>query len=168
MILDREFQYKILISASEVYPAYTYPDDNNGLINNSDQSSHKKLAANLKYLEEHQLIQPKAVIVGADNRYSFGCIQITNKGMDFLANDGGLSAILNVVTVKFEADTLKAILENRINQSDLTPDDKKSMIDSLRELPAESIKHLTMKLLDEGLENLPSAILLIGTYLGMS
>lgn len=88
--------------------------------------------------------------------------------MDFLANDGGLSAILGVVTVKFEADTLKAILENRINQSDLSPENKQSMIDSLRELPAESIKHLTMKLLDEGLENLSNAIVLIGTYLGLS
>lgn len=65
-------------------------------------------------------------------------------------------------------DNFKAILEKRINQTDLPPADKQSMIDSLQELPSESIKHLTMKLLDEGLENLPNAILLIGTYLGMS
>ena len=94
--------------------------------------------------------------------------KITEKGLDFLQDDGGLSAILNIVTVKFEADTLKAILENRINQSNLAPESKQSMIDGLRELPAESIKHLTMKLLDEGLENLPNAIVLIGTYLGLS
>ena len=164
MKLDRALQNKILNLAADSYPSYISPGHDNDLDNYDELS----LAANLKYLEEHRLIRPNSVTVSIDNFYSFGAIEITKDGLDFLLGDEGLSAILNVVTVKFEADTLKAILENRINQSDLTPDDKKSMIDSLRELPAESIKHLTMKLLDEGLENLPSAILLIGTYLGMS
>ncbi|WP_336982517.1 hypothetical protein [Acinetobacter modestus] len=163
MKLDRALQNKILNLAADSYPSYISPGHDNDL-DNCDEIS---LAANLKYLEEHGLIRPNSVTVSIDNIYSFGVIEITKDGLDFLLGDEGLSAILNVVTIKFEADTLKAILVNRINQSDLNPDDKKSMIDSLRDLPAESIKHLTMKLLDEGLENLPSAILLIGTYLGM-
>ena len=110
----------------------------------------------------------KSNSIGSHAPIIFGSSAITHKGMDFLANDGGLSAILGVVTVKFEADTLKAILENRINQSDLDPESKQSMIDSLRELPAESIKYLTTELLTRGLDNLPAAILLIGTYLGVS
>ena len=47
-------------------------------------------------------------------------------------------------------------------------ENKKSMIAALEDLPAESIKHLTMKLLDEGLENLPNALVIIGTYLGIA
>lgn len=164
MRLDREWQNIILRSAAESYPEDL---DLEALPSNIDLSDIK-FYANLQYLEDHKLIEPDSYGVSVDNFYNVHIIRITAKGLDFLANDGGLSAILNVVTVKFEADTLKAILENRINQSDLAPADKQSMIDSLRELPAESIKHLTMKLLDEGLENLPSAIVLIGTYLGMS
>ena len=164
MRLDREWQNIILRNAAESYPEDL---DLEALPSNIDLSDIK-FYANLKYLEDHKLIEPDSYGVSVDNFYNVHIIRITAKGLDFLANDGGLSAILNVVTVKFEADTLKAILENRINQSDLAPADKQSMIDSLRELPAESIKHLTMKLLDEGLENLPSAIVLIGTYLGMS
>lgn len=164
MRLDREWQNIILRNAAESYPEDL---DLEALPSNIDLSDIK-FYANLQYLEDHKLIEPNSYGVSVDNIYNVHIIRITAKGLDFLANDGGLSAILNVVTVKFEADTLKAILENRINQSDLAPADKQSMIDSLRELPAESIKHLTMKLLDEGLENLPSAIVLIGTYLGMS
>ena len=150
--------------AADSYPSSIIPGRGNDLFEH-DKST---LAANLKYLEEHGLIRPKSVVVSIDNLFSFGDIGITKYGLDFLLGDEGLTSILSVVTVKFEANTLKSILENKIKESDLTPESKQSMIDSLRELPAESIKHLTMKLLDEGLENLPSAILLIGTYLGLS
>ncbi|MDA3509284.1 hypothetical protein MJ004_12875 [Acinetobacter junii] len=164
MRLDREWQNIILQHAAESYPE----DLDLEALPSSIDVSDIKFYANLQYLEDHKLIEPDSYGISLDNIYFVEFIKITAKGLDFLANDGGLSAILNVVTVKFEADTLKAILEKRINQADLAPADKKSMIDALRELPSESIKHLTMKLLDEGLENLPSAILLIGTYLGMS
>lgn len=169
MFLDRELQLKLMQDMADSYP---FPVK--FLEYQHETPEYYKVAINLYYLQSHGLLTENSVAM----RLNFTGIgggdifinkpSLTSKGVDFLANDGGLSAILNVVTVKFEADTLKAILENRINQSDLAPDDKKSMIDSLRELPAESIKHLTMKLLDEGLENLPNAILLIGTYLGMS
>ncbi|MEN8406080.1 hypothetical protein [Acinetobacter seifertii] len=164
MKLDRNLQNKILNLAADSYPSYISP----GYGNDLDSYDGHILAANLKYLEEHRLIGPRSVSVSIDNIYSFGPIEITKVGLDFLLGDEGLTSILNVVTVKFETNTLKALLENKINQSDLSPESKNSMIDSLRELPAESLKHLTMKLLDEGIENLPSAILLIGTYLGLS
>lgn len=164
MKLDRNLQNKILNLAADSYPSYISP----GYGNDLDSYDVHILAANLKYLEEHRLIGPRSVSVSIDNIYSFGPIEITKVGLDFLLGDEGLTSILNVVTVKFETNTLKALLENKINQSDLSPESKNSMIDSLRELPAESLKHLTMKLLDEGIENLPSAILLIGTYLGLS
>lgn len=167
MILDREFQNKILKLALDVYPSCITPSKDNKLLDDSE-ISERRLAANLRYLEEHRLIRPKSFVMSLDDQYMFQSIELTHKGVDFMIGDEGLSSILNVVTVKFETGTLKAILENKINQSDLAPADKQSMIDSLRELPAESIKHLTTKLLDEGLENLPSAILLIGTYLGLS
>ncbi len=164
MSIDRFFQNQILNIAAKCYPcSVSYELDE--LFSNVEE---QKIAANLCYLAEHKLIKDQPIEVTVDGTFSLSNICITSRGLDFLEDDGGLSAILGIVTVKFEADTLKAILENRISQSDLSLESKQSMIDSLRELPAESIKHLTMKLLDEGLDNLPNAIVLIGTYLGLS
>lgn len=162
MKLNRSLQHEILTLAADSYPSYITPGYDNDL-NKHDPSV---LAANLKYLEEHNLIRPKSVTVSLDNIYSFGAIEITNHGLDFLLGDEGLSAILNVVTVKFETETLKAIIANKINQSDLSQEQKQSMNLALEELPAESVKHLTTKLLDKGVDNLPGAMTLIGTWLG--
>ncbi|WP_257229954.1 hypothetical protein [Acinetobacter sp. YH12251] len=161
MSIDRLFQNQILNIAAKCYPF----DVNHELDELFKNVEERKIAANLWYLAEHKLIKDKPVEVSLDGFISLGNIGITHRGLDFLADDGGLSAILNVVTVKFEADTLKSLIAIKINQSDLTPENKKSMIDALEELPAESIKHLTMKLLDECVDNLPAAILLIGTWL---
>lgn len=164
MVLDRVLQNKILNIAMDCYPrSVNYELDE--LFKNID---NRKIAANLMYLAENKLLKDNPITITLDNNFSIEHIKITHKGIDFLQDDGGLSAILDVVTVKFEADTLKAILENRISQSDLGPEEKQSMIDSLRELPAESIKHLTTELLTRSLDNLPAAILLIGTFIGLS
>lgn len=164
MVIDRLLQNKILQIASTCYPRAI----NTELDELFQEIDELKIFANLGYLAKHRLIESDPYTESVDGFFSLNIIRITHRGLDFLADDGGLSAILDVVTIKFEAETLKAILEKKINQSDLDPEDKQSMIDSLRELPADAIKHLTTKLLDEGLENLPSAILLIGTYLGLS
>lgn len=84
--------------------------------------------------------------------------------MDFLADDGGLSAILGTVTIKLHDDTLKELMESRIANSELGARDKSRWIDALRALPAESTKHLTMKLLDLGLSRGPEALHVIERY----
>lgn len=166
MSLDRQFQLDILNKIAEVYP-FSWQHNLN---NESDE--YIKLAKNLHYLKGHQLISESSTIIKDNLNGQGGGIllinkpKITEKGLDFLQDDGGLSAILNVVTVKFETQTLKAILVNKINQSDLDPEQKQSMNLALEELPAESIKHLTTKLLDECVDNLPAAVVLIGTWLG--
>ena len=166
MVLDREIQLAMMRKMQIVYPSYydfdtDYPDGH---------QDREKALKNLYYLRAHELVEAKSIIIteymDGDLVLDFGASTLTHHGVDFLANDGGLSAILSVITIKFETQTLKAILATKINQSDLTPGNKKSMIDALEELPAESIKHLTTKLLDECVDNLPAAILLIGTWLG--
>lgn len=90
---------------------------------------------------------------------------ITAKGMDFLADDGGLSAVLGVVTIKLHDDTIKALIEARILASSLPEPEKKRLIDRLRELRAETTKHLVLKLVDLGLDKSQEAIELIGNIL---
>lgn len=169
MKLDRDLQRYLLTKMSEKYPGYWDLNDEHP---NDESNEYKNIEANLYYLMQHELIEKKSITISNSLGGGFNLIinlpTISHKGMDFLADDGGLSAILGVVTIKLESNQLKMILETKIMESDLSPERKQSMIDGIRELPAESIKHLTMKLLDEGLENLPSALVLVGTYLGLS
>lgn len=89
---------------------------------------------------------------------------ITAKGMGFLTDDGGLSPILDVVTVKLHEDTLKELIGQRIAESDLPAPEKSRLLDQLKSLPGETIKHLTLKLVDVGLSNRPAALQAIETF----
>jgi hypothetical protein len=58
--------------------------------------------------------------------------KITARGLDFLEDDGGLGAILNVVTIRLEADTLRQLLETKINASDMPEADKQTLLAKLK------------------------------------
>ena len=55
-------------------------------------------------------------------KITWGGARITAKGIDFLEDDGGLSAILGVVTVKLHADTLREMLAKKIDASSASSD----------------------------------------------
>lgn len=170
MKLDRELQRKILEELADSYPDSIFPSCLVDYFKMSRGSYiDHKARANIIYLVELGLIEVKLISVEKiiENVSLSQGWKATAKGMDFLADDGGLSAILGTVTVKLHEDTLRTLIENKITEShDLAPQDKRVLIDQLRSLPGESIKHLTMKLLDKGLENLPAAIGIIQTAIG--
>ena len=56
----------------------------------------------------------------------------TGNGMDFLADDGGLSAVLDAVTVKLHENTLKKLIANRISESDLPASEKSQLLDQIK------------------------------------
>jgi len=130
---------------------------------------HDHFVACMLYLEMHGLISSpfiKSKSLGERNRFYFdqhSCF-ITEKGIDFILDDGGLGAILKVQTVRLHNDTLVA-LEDIIRVANVPEDQKKGLISKLRELPADSIKHLTLQLLSLGVQNLPRALQLIQTAL---
>lgn len=150
MKLDRDLQKRILEGLSLAYPdclhGRTY------LIGDVDSSI---LKANLAYLFEHGLVE---TILSAHDQRMMGprldFAKITAKGLDFLEQDGGLSAILGTVTVKLHADTIREMLKTRIMSSQLLPEDKKRFVDTLKELPGEALKTVTNKLVEKGLEAL--------------
>ncbi|WP_180061084.1 hypothetical protein [Acinetobacter sp. YH12124] len=165
MSLDRQFQLDILNKIAEVYPfAWQH-----SLKNDSDE--YIKLAKNLHYLKGHKLISECSTIVRDNQTGQGGGIllihkpKITEKGLDFLKDDGGLSAILGIVTVRFEADTIRTILQLKVDQSDLSPVEKQRLRGVLQELPAENIKHLSTKIVDVGWDNLGSLMSLIQSSL---
>lgn len=161
-VMDRNLQQEILIRATEDYPFAMSDENLEELCRIFDK---KKVARELKYLEESKLLHNEAIIISLDNCISFGVIKITNRGLDFLQSDGGISAILNVVTVRFESDTLTALIAAKINQSDLPEDDKSQLVEAVKELPADGIKHLMTKVLDKGIENIPNLVRIISETL---
>ncbi|MEB7619117.1 hypothetical protein [Klebsiella aerogenes] len=103
------------------------------------------LTANLLYLHQHQLIV-SGLKPSTDGYVMVNRPAITHRGIDFIRDDGGLGAILNVQTVKFHDSTIIA-LEDIIRIANIPEEQQKGLISKLRELPAETIKHLTLQLL---------------------
>jgi hypothetical protein len=158
-MLDREIQLKILQALAAQYPEASFDVLR-------DIGVDKAVGiANLFYLNEHKLLTASFAKFGQDPMGLGGQQRITAAGMDFLADDGGVSAILGTVTIKFHEESLKQLIEVHLNESPLPTEEKHRLLQSVRELPGESIKHLTTRLLDLGMENLPRAVELIRTAL---
>ncbi|HMN33908.1 MAG TPA: hypothetical protein PKE36_00635 [Chiayiivirga sp.] len=149
---DRAVQRRILEAAREAYPEAIEDPQAKAF----GLGSLLELRRELTYLQEHDLLTFQ------HDEYSeyegVRDIQITARGIDFLADDGGLGAILGVMTIKLHEDSLKALIEAKIQASDLPQPEKKRYLDQLRELPGETTKHLALKLVDLGLESLPAAL----------
>lgn len=157
--LDREAQRRLLERLAEEYPEDVSADFLYECIDPN------LLAANVSYLEEHELLT--AAYHGAKWRGNpVLSARLTHKGFDFIQDDGGLGAILDVVTVKLHEDTLKAIIESKVLASDLPEPEKTRFLNQLRELPGEATKHLVLKLLDAGMDNWHRALPLLQNALG--
>jgi len=161
-IIDRDFQRFILETLAGPYPEKVFTRD---LVRSPDD--HAVIVRNLTYLDEHGLV--KAVFPPGKGHLQHeipqGHATLTCKGVDFLEGDGGLSAILGTVMVKLHADTLKDLLQMRIQAADLPRPDKQRYLDALQSLPAETTKHLVLKLVDLGLENVQKVFPLLQTLL---
>lgn len=131
MELDRKLQYDILQALRDVYP-------DSLLVSAMPGFSHDRtFMGNLFYLQEH------GVIAGGDIREPGQCrsmvdAQITKAGLDFLAADGGLEAILGKQTVKFEFAELAEAL---------TTDADIANHDRLAQLNSTEIHDLLLKFL---------------------
>ncbi|SAL09266.1 hypothetical protein AWB69_00009 [Caballeronia udeis] len=153
MQLDRTYQRELLNTLAAVYPDRL---DHRAMLQRLSPDEVKRYCANMVYLDEHSLVD--SALEYGDKSPRAALPRITGKGMDFLADDGGLSSILGVVTIKLHEDTLKELIGQRITESDLPASEKSKLLDQLKSLPGEAIKHLTLKLVDAGLANWPIAL----------
>lgn len=159
MTLNRQLQLQILQRASKAYPSNLKPGDLDL------KGDTMEIVKNIHYLNDHGLLECHfSGALGQPIKRPHS-IKATHKGLDFLADDGGLSAILGVVTVKLHEETVRQLISQKIEYSDLPTEEKSSLLLAVRDLPGEAIKHLTTRLLDLGMDNLPSAIALIRTAL---
>ncbi len=164
--LNRDLQREILHLYADAEPNEPARQDIDSIYERFDENT---IVANLRYLEGHGLLENSLSrpAINAGQKWLDGIARITEKGQDFLMDDGGLSAILGVVTIKLHDDTLKALIGQKIEESDLALPDKRRWLDALRALPADATKHLTMKLLDLGLTHCPDALHAIQTVLNI-
>ncbi|CAB3862926.1 hypothetical protein LMG26858_02316 [Achromobacter anxifer] len=158
MKLDRALQREVLEALKETYPSDMAQADWHRL---TAKYGEDHFRANCLYLDAHGLVSWHLMSGGVS-------LYITYRGLDFLEDDGGLSAILGVVTIKLHDDTIKQLIEAKILASDLPPQEKKRWTDQLRSLPAETTKHLVLKLVDKSLESGPGALAAIGSLLGIA
>lgn len=84
---------------------------------------------------------------------------------DFLADDGGLSAILGVVTVRFADQEIRNLLVQRIANEEGDETIKSRMVEAVRSLPAEAIKGIGTKAIEHGIASFPAGLAAIRAML---
>jgi hypothetical protein len=99
---------------------------------------------NIYYLEESGLIE----ITSIDSLHkNFDC-KINHKGIDSLTDDGGLSSILGVVTVKLHSDTIQALLDAKINEANISSEEKSRLKGILSKMGDVALAKFTEKAID--------------------
>jgi hypothetical protein len=155
-VSDHEFQMELLRFLKQHYP---HPVDGANIQGQFDRSD---LMSMLCYLSGHGLIEfahnelpgPKPItrIVHAG---------LTVAGIDYLEEDGGLTAKLGVVTVKFERETLRAILTEKISESSEPQPVKDRLTERIRHLPDQALSQLTHRLMEDLIARTPDLIALL-------
>lgn len=98
--LDRNLQIKLLEQLADVYP---HSMNIKMLIGNEGD----KELQNLAYLEEHGLVN--ITWVGEKRDVKPVSAAITAKGLDYISDDGGLTAELSAVIIKLDKETLNKL-----------------------------------------------------------
>jgi hypothetical protein len=145
-VIDRTLQHELLEQLRDVFPGF--------LIFAPIAEEKQKIAA---YLGQDGLIDD-GVQIGADGHIHFGASAITSAGIDFLADDGGLSAILGVVTVKLHADTIRGLLIKKVDEIALASEEKSALKKHLATLSDVALKAATTDLMQAGLHQMPDAV----------
>lgn len=153
---DRELQREILKVCIEAYPR-TVDELGNDYVSEITMSAPlDKLLANLFYLSGHGLITFPRMGSNLDDQLAFSILDmssVTCKGIDFMLNDGGLSAILNVQTIKFHREAV-VVLEDLIAISNMDVEQKEKAKSTLGELSTEALKTVVQAATNAGLSKL--------------
>lgn len=110
---------------------------------------------NLFYLQMHGLVELEMSPYLEDKQVIWHIIP-TEKAFDYLAENGGWSAILGVQIVKLHEESVRSLLLQHLEQSNLQPEQKTTLKQAIQALPDTALKHLTTKVLDSALTQLPS------------
>lgn len=154
---SRDKQRELLTQLAAVYPNAV-----DGMDLGSGRDDPVALR-NLAYLAEHGLVDAK--LVGMDGGKIVVYATCTARGLDFLAEDGGLTAVLGVVTVRLEAETLKALLAAKVESSDLPAEEKSRVKALLQKAGEEGLKKAATLLVEQAMKHAPEAFRLLQSAL---
>ncbi len=143
--IDRNTQRKILLHLRAIYPERTQ-------LVQTLEMDREEMVRNLTYLQEHGLVD--GGVRWSAHGYSLTYQSLTAKGVDFLEDDGGLSAILNTVTIRMHADTIRDLIAVRIDATDLPPERKSAIKQHLAALSEAGLRAATTDLVQAGLRHL--------------
>lgn len=136
-----------------------------------NQFEEDAVIANALYLEEHGLINSGYELsksIGIQKWHEPRAHRITAKGLDFLMDDGGLGAILGVVTVKLDASSIKALVMNQIDQAaDITHEERSRLKTLVRTAGDQSLRKLVDSLIERGFQAVSNSPQLIGMLQGL-
>ena len=110
---NRKREREILLRLAEAYPK----DINEAAENKKPFFTLPSYKHEFFYLAGHNLIELNHAVVCGDI-FIFSA-KITSQGIDFIKDDGGISAILDTVTVKIHEESIKAIIAEKIISLDL-------------------------------------------------
>ncbi|MDP9590565.1 UNVERIFIED_ORG: hypothetical protein J2W19_003129 [Shinella zoogloeoides] len=159
-LLNRDLQRRILTELAEIYPS-------DAAVQRSFRDvDERQVGYNLFYLHQHGLVDIHYTKM-LDGSVPIHTATINARGIDFISNDGGLSAVLGVVTVKLHEDTLKALLIGKIGAASGDPTTKKLLIEKIKGMPAEALSTITERALESGLDQLPDLLGSLSKWLGL-
>lgn len=159
-MLDRALQREILTTLAPLYPQAASMQ-----ISFTD-IPHQALVVNLYYLAEHGLVTLRSNETQAREIYLHSA-QITAAGLDFIADDGGLTAILRTLDVRLHGDTLRQIIEARINSASGDPSVKHAIKQALVKLPSEAMSKLATQALEHAMDQTPDIVRWLQKWLGL-
>src|SRR5688572_3037648 len=82
--------------------------------------------AQLFYLAEHDLSERACTLESSGHVVvNMSRLKITTTGLDFIADDGGVTAIRGPVTITILDETIKQVIAARVVESDLALDQKR-------------------------------------------
>jgi hypothetical protein len=147
--LDRAYQRELLLTMRAAYPDW--------ICTSPPHQDEAKLLANLAYLGEHGLCDNK-LTQNMSRRFDWHGSKITASGLDFLEEDGGLSAILGVVTVRLHSDTIRELIGAKIDATPLSEPEKSALKKHLATLSEAAWRTVTTELVKSGLNHMTDII----------
>ena len=165
-MVDRHMQLILLKSLRDNFPAFislegffhnvlcsVLPDD----FDDSDEEERcqQSFLFNLDYLVGHKLVARPAPVhlKRYDHTEIPRAYRITSKGIDFLEDDGGLSAILNIVTVKFDADNIRGLVKAGLLKANVPEEKQGALKKAIQEAPGTVLQTAVSTIVGQGMSS---------------
>ncbi len=121
-VLDREFQRKMLLELQGVYPSPL------SKMKIQEFKKHPAFIVNLAYLGEQGFVNFKAH-EKAGVLDEVALVKITAEGLDFLSEDGGLTAIKKTITVRPDVESFLNLL--KVHAESLPEKERRGFLDAI-------------------------------------